>query len=74
MTSWEEINRLKGVFDRFDKDENGSIDREEFGEFLEAIGKSMSKEQLAKGFEEIDVDGSGVIEFKEFVAWWENRQ
>lgn len=74
MPSWEEINRLKGVFDRFDKDENGSIDREEFGQFLAAIGKGMTPEQLAKGFDEIDTNGSGVIEFKEFVNWWEDRK
>ncbi len=73
MTSWEDLNKLKGVFDRFDKDQSGSIDRIEFGEFLAAIGKPMSAEQIAEGFAEIDEDGSGVIEFSEFVDWWETR-
>lgn len=74
MTSWEDLDRLKGVFDRFDKDHNGSIDRAEFGEFLAAIGKQMTAAQVAEGFAQIDRDGSGVIEFDEFVDWWEARR
>ncbi len=74
MTTWEDLNRLKGVFDKFDKDQNGAIDREEFTEFLSAIGKPMGAEQIARGFAEIDVDGSGVIEFDEFVDWYESRK
>lgn len=74
MTSWEELDKLKGVFDRFDKDRNGAIDRNEFADFLAAIGKQMSEEKIDEGFRDIDTDGSGVIEFSEFVDWWESRK
>ena len=73
MTSWEDLYRLKGVFDRFDEDQNGTIDRDEFAQFLAAIGKQMSSDQVATGFAQIDRDGSGQIEFDEFVDWWEQR-
>ena len=73
MASWEELNKLMGVFERFDKDKSGSIDRGEFGEFMAALGKTMTAAELDAGFAQIDVDGSGVIEFDEFVDWWQER-
>lgn len=74
MTEWEDLYRLQGVFDKFDSDKNGSIDRDEFAQFLAAIGRTMTPEQIDAGFKQIDRDGSGVIEFDEFVDWWEQKQ
>lgn len=71
MTSWEDLNRLKGVFDKFDKDRNHAIDKQEFAKFLEAIGRDMTADEIDYAFKEIDEDNSGVIEFDEFVDWWE---
>ena len=74
VPDWEDLNRLKGVFDKFDGDDNHAIDREEFGQFMAAIGKKLSTAELDEGFAQIDVDGSGTIEFDEFVDWWESRK
>ena len=74
MSTWEDLDRLKGVFDKFDEDRNGAIDRQEFEKFLAAIGKQMTSEEIDAGFRLIDVDRSGVIEFEEFVDWWEARR
>lgn len=63
-----EFEDLVGMFSQFDKDNSGSVDRDE----LFAMMKHMDIEHsvsLAKEFmEEIDEDGSGELEFAEFVA------
>lgn len=74
MADWEELNKLKGIFDRIDDDRSGSIDRDEFASFMTAIGKKMSADELDEGFSQIDTDESGVIEFSEFVDWYQDRK
>ncbi len=72
MPDWEDLNRLKGAFNRFDDDRSGTIDRQEFEQLLATIGADMSDDEIDEGFATIDVDGSGQIEFDEFVDWWES--
>ena len=60
---------IKGVFDQFDADGNGTLDREEFETFLKAIGKELSQDAINAAFATADADLNGVIDFKEFVDW-----
>lgn len=66
-------SELRETFDHFDDDHNGSIDREEFAYLLDALGAGMSPEEVLIGFDIIDANGNGVIEYDEFLAWWTSR-
>lgn len=66
-------SELRETFEYFDRDHNGTIDRDEFTQLLDALGAEMSAEEASIGFEIIDADGNGVIEFREFLDWWSSR-
>ncbi len=66
-------SELRENFDHFDGDNNGSIDKDEFTNLLDALGADMSAEEVTIGFEIIDTNGNGRIEYGEFFNWWSNR-
>eukprot|EP00462_Mataza_sp_D1_P019291 CAMPEP_0175143246 /NCGR_PEP_ID=MMETSP0087-20121206/13309_1 /TAXON_ID=136419 /ORGANISM="Unknown Unknown, Strain D1" /LENGTH=1017 /DNA_ID=CAMNT_0016427261 /DNA_START=271 /DNA_END=3324 /DNA_ORIENTATION=+ len=57
---------LKEIFDMFDDDGSGDIDKEEFGKLLVETGFKAPKDELAKLWNSIDLDQSGSIDFQEF--------
>ncbi len=69
--SADKIAEIKKNFKFFDRDGNGQIDQEEFGELLRVISPHATNKQIENGFEFIDEDQSGHIDFDEFLAWWE---
>jgi len=64
---------LRRDFERFDRDNNGSIDEGEFEELLVSLGVHFPKEKALIAFMAIDVNGNGRIDFGEFEAWWKKR-
>jgi Ca2+-binding EF-hand superfamily protein len=64
---------LREAFQQFDRDGNGTIDRAEFAELLDALDAQMNDEEADVGFREIDSNHNGKIEFEEFLAWWQDR-
>jgi EF-hand domain pair len=61
------------VFNHYDRDGSGTIERGEFARLLEALGAELTEEQLAAGLAEVDRNHSGRISWGEFSAWWEAR-
>merc|ERR1711959_271874 len=61
---------LKQEFDAYDEDRSGYIDVKELRELLNKLGEELSEEELEQAFKELDADGSGEIEFFEFVEWF----
>lgn len=61
---------LKQEFDAYDEDRSGYIDVKELKGLLEKLGEDLSDEELDQAFRELDSDGSGEIEFFEFVEWF----
>lgn len=59
----QEIGFLRRIFDKYDKDHNGMIEREEFKEALEGFG--YSQEEIDRMFTGCDLDGSGIIHYSE---------
>jgi Ca2+-binding EF-hand superfamily protein len=64
---------LRETFDHFDGDDNGRIDREEFGRLMDALRGDMSEDEIELGFSIIDSDGDGSIDYDEFEEWWNDR-
>merc|ERR1712002_882541 len=61
----EQITVLKNCFDGF-SDEDGSIPAENVGNILSMMGLKVKPNALKEIIEEIDEDGSGLLEFGEF--------
>ena len=65
--SAEEIESLKGAFQAFDADGNGTISRDEVKNMMASINIEVTDEELGEVFTAVDADGSGTINFEEFV-------
>jgi Ca2+-binding EF-hand superfamily protein len=64
----EQILEFKEAFKLFDKDNGGSIDVDELKDALESLGQIVTEESVQELVDEVDEDGSGEIEFDEFLV------
>jgi len=64
----ETREKLRAVFDKFDADGSGAVSSAELGEMVKALKLDLSAEQIATLMKEADPDGSGEIEFEEFLS------
>ncbi|MCB9759712.1 MAG: EF-hand domain-containing protein [Alphaproteobacteria bacterium] len=69
----EELADLRETFDYYDRNKNGSIDIRELDGLMESLDVELTPDQLKVALMSLDADGSGVIEFEEFVDWWSGR-
>jgi len=58
------------VFDKYDTDKSGSINKDEFRAMCFNLGYALSPDETDLAVKVLDSDGSGQIEKKEFTAWW----
>lgn len=69
-----DLDKVRRVFVKYDTDGSGVMDKDEFElmivVYLGATRADISKERLATWWREIDADGSGEVEFPEFVDWY----
>ncbi|XP_050724547.1 troponin C, isoallergen Bla g 6.0101-like [Eriocheir sinensis] len=63
----EQMIVLKRAFDSFDSEKRGAISTEIVGTILRMMGQAVNRQILTAVIEEVDVDGSGMLEFNEFV-------
>jgi calmodulin/calcium-binding protein CML/plastin-2 len=68
--SEEELDELREAFDYNDRDRDGMIQLDEFSEMLDELEAEMSEKDVRTGFNDIDTNDDGLIDFEEFVAWW----
>merc|ERR1712168_704168 len=61
----DQVKVLKGCFDGF-ADEDGAIPADNVGSILSMMGMKVKPSALREIIEEIDEDGSGLLEFGEF--------
>ena len=64
----ETINQFRYFFDLFDKDSSGSITTKELGTIMRNLGQNPSEEELKQMIREVDWNGDGTIDFKEFLC------
>jgi calmodulin len=65
-----DLQELKENFEHFDRDGNGRIDRAEFKRLMEVLGAESAEDELDAGFDVVDSDNDGAIDFHEFASWW----
>ena len=63
---WQ-VKSLKRTFDQFDSDKSGAISVGTVDTILKMMGMHISSKDLDEIIEEIDEDGSGELEFPEFI-------
>ena len=69
LLSQAELNTLSEQFRRFDKNSNGKLSRDELIEgFREVKGIDFSEKDIDDLIKRVDVDGSGDIDYNEFMS------
>ena len=63
----EVIDEYREVYNIYDVEQEGAISDKQITEVMRHCGQSPSDEEVAEVVKKIDVDGSGLIEFNEFV-------
>jgi len=63
----EQMIILKRAFDSFDQERRGAISTDIVATILKMMGHPVNRSILNQVIEEVDVDGSGELEFNEFV-------
>ncbi|GFO37395.1 calmodulin [Plakobranchus ocellatus] len=63
----KQFDDINATFCLFDADGNGKITRSELREVVKALGKAISERDLDAMLSSVDSDGSGGIEFDEFL-------
>lgn len=64
----EQIQEFKEAFTLFDKDNNGTISKQELSTVMRSLGLSPSEQEVTDLMNEIDVNGNKSIEFSEFLT------
>ncbi len=64
-----ELEALKRLFDRFDKDHNGFIDAKELGKLLEAHG-SGNEDAVLEALANLKTKQKERVTWDEFRVWW----
>jgi Ca2+-binding EF-hand superfamily protein len=69
--SHEQRREIQAHFAQADRDRDHRINLSELRELLIDLEGDMSEEEVAIGFDAIDTDEDGLIDFNEFLAWWQ---
>ena len=69
------MQTAKAVFDSFDKDGNGSIDKSEIKSLLLKISSQLklpqpSDNDISEGFKQLDDNNNNKLEFDEFIQFY----
>jgi len=68
--SESELAQIKQEFDFFDRDSNGELSLTEFIELLTVLSPKTKVSAVEEGFNLIDDNHDGFIDFEEFAKWW----
>lgn len=70
----QQIEEFKECFQMFDKDGDGTIDTKELGAVMRSLGQNPDGDEIEEMVDDADEDGSGSINFPEFVGLMMKKQ
>ena len=73
MTELNNPNNIIEAFRLFDADNNGYISIDEFKYILKMVDSPLSDKDVKEIFDTFDASKDGKIDYKEFVAFWNNQ-
>ena len=62
-----QIAEFREAFSLFDRDGDGTVDTKELGTVMRSLGQNPTQTELEDMVREVDADGSGDIDFSEFL-------
>jgi calmodulin len=68
------LDSFKETFMMFDKDGDGSVSTKELGAVMRSLGNNPTEEELEDMIDDADRDGSGSVDFQEFVELMIKRE
>ncbi|CAF3390894.1 unnamed protein product [Rotaria sp. Silwood1] len=66
--SEEQVSEIRDAFNMYDKDRKGEISTSLLGTVMKNLGHNLKPDQLAECIDAVDGDGSGTVDFDEFLA------
>ena len=63
-----QIKEIRTKFDQFDDDHDGAIDKKELRNVIRSLGHNPTDEELQVLLDELDTDGTSMLEFPEFLV------
>ena len=66
----EEIERIKSIFNQFDRNKNDTIEKTELKTLSIALNDPLSQAELIDFFKQIDENNNGIISWDEFIRYW----
>ncbi|CAF0873894.1 unnamed protein product [Didymodactylos carnosus] len=66
--SEEQISEIRDAFNMYDREKKGEISTSILGTVMKNLGHNLKPDQLAECIEAVDGDGSGTVDFDEFLA------
>ncbi|KRX07897.1 hypothetical protein PPERSA_10285 [Pseudocohnilembus persalinus] len=66
-----EENQVKEIFNKIDKDGNGTISFEEFSEILKELNIDLTQYKVKKIFRQLDINKDEKVSYQEFLLWWQ---
>ncbi len=70
MNKQTEEAKIREIFEKYDVDDNGTIDWDEFRLLVDELKQDVSLKDKAAQFDDADANNSGMISFQEFQQWW----
>ena len=69
-----EQDKIREIFDKYDKNDNDTIEWDEFCVMIDELMEiQKTLEEKCELFKEIDTNKSGMISLDEFTNWWEKK-
>jgi hypothetical protein len=68
-----EKEKIKQIFDKYDKDQSGSIDLKELQQMCAELGGKMTDQEVTIAMNQLDKDHNGMCDFEEFVHFWSSK-
>ena len=65
----EQISEFKEAFSMFDENKDGKITAKELLKVMRSLGQNPTEAELQNMINDVDIDGSGNIEFDQFASF-----